>query len=104
MTGGRIRRACTRVVSSGGTLPSHVDSAAVVHVELHRMSAHAEARHFLELQADVSVDHVVGEHTTAGEELPVLVELLDCHVERMADLRNMLFLLRLEVVEVLVRG
>src|SRR6188508_2924976 len=58
-------------------------SAAVVHVELDRMSGHAEARDFLCLQSDVSVDHVVGEHTTARQELAVLVEVLEGHVERM---------------------
>src|SRR6187549_1224653 len=77
-------------------------SAAVVHVELDRMSRHAEARDFLCLQSDVSIDHVVGEHATAGQELAVLVEVLEGHVERMTHRRDVLRFFRLEVVQILV--
>ena len=41
---------------------------AVVHVHLDRVRAHAVARHFLHLQADVGIDDVVREHTTGLEE------------------------------------
>src|SRR6187549_2613470 len=84
------------------TFASRDASTAVVHVELDRMSGHAEARDFLCLQSDVSVDHVVGEHTTARQELAILVQVFECHVERVAHLRNVLLFLRLEVVQILV--
>src|SRR5580658_8737493 len=52
-------------------------SAAVVQLELHRMRGHAKARDLLELQSHVGVDHVVGEHAPAGEELAIPVEVLE---------------------------
>src|SRR5487761_716387 len=63
-------------------------SAAVVQLHLHRVGRHAKPRHLLHLQADVSVDHVIGEYAAAGEELAILVEIVDRHVERVADRRG----------------
>src|SRR5438874_11304265 len=56
-------------------------SGRVVHLELDRMRRHAEARDLLHLQLDVGVDHIVGEHTAAREELAVLVDRIERLVE-----------------------
>src|SRR6188474_1060615 len=85
------------------TFASRDASTAVVHVELDRMSGHAEARDFLCLQSDVSIDHVVGEHAAPGQELAILVEVFECHVERVAHRRDVLRFFGLEIVEILVR-
>src|SRR5438309_2079452 len=77
-------------------------SAAVVQLQLHRVRRHAELRDLLELEARVRVDDVVGEHAAAGEELPIPVQVLERHVERVAHGRNVLRLLGLEIVEILV--
>ena len=53
----------------------------VVHVELDRMRGHAEASHFLHLQFDIGVNHGVAEYTAAGQELAVLVQILERLVE-----------------------
>ena len=67
------------------------------------MRAHAQPRDFLHLEPDVRVDHVVGEDAAFLEEAAVLVERLKRHVERVADRRDVLGFLGLEVVEILVR-
>src|SRR6187200_1975762 len=85
------------------TFASRDASTAVVHVELDRMSGHAEARDFLCLQSDVSIDHVVGEYAAPGQELAILVEMLERHVERVAHRRDVLRFFGLEVVKILVR-
>src|SRR4051794_18894989 len=66
-----------------GSLPAPLAaSRREVHVELDRMRRHAEALHFLVLEGDVRIDHVVGEDAAAREELAVLVERLERLVER----------------------
>ncbi|MEY3839648.1 MAG: hypothetical protein RIR08_381, partial [Pseudomonadota bacterium] len=67
------------------------------------MGGHAEPRDFLHLQIDVGVEQVVGEHAAAGEELAVLVEVLERHVERMAHRRDVLRFFGLEIVQIFVR-
>ena len=56
------------------------------------------------LSVDVGVDQVVGEHAAAGQELAILVEVVERHVERAAHRRDLLVLLGRQVVEVLVGG
>jgi len=67
------------------------------------MRGHAQPRDLLHLQLDVRVDHVVAEHAAAREELAVLVEVAERLVERCAHGRDLRFLFRRQVVQVLVR-
>src|SRR5947207_3315150 len=82
----------------------HSPSTAVVHLELNRVRGHAKTGDLLHLEADIGVDYVVGEHPAPRQELAIFVEMLDGHVQGMANRRNMFSFLRLEVVEILVRG
>src|SRR5690348_5986486 len=59
---------------------------AVVHLEFERMRGHAERGQLFFLQRDVGIEHVVGEHAAAREELAILVELFERLLERMTDL------------------
>src|SRR3546814_206366 len=76
----------------------------VVHLVLERMRRRAERGDFLHLQPDVGVDEIVGHHPAGLEELAVGVERLECLVERVAHGRDVLFLFRRQVVQVLVAG
>src|SRR3569833_550544 len=78
-------------------------STAIVQLELHRVGRHAEPGDLLHLEPHIRIDDVVGEDSTAREDLAILVEVLERHVERMAHWWNVLRLLGLEVVQVLVR-
>lgn len=53
-----------------------IRSEAVIHIELDRMSSHAQARDILHLELNVCIDHVVTEHTPSGKEFAVLVQAL----------------------------
>src|SRR5581483_12489543 len=81
---------------------SMLSSAAVIELQLDRMCRHAEAGDFLHLQGHVGIDHIVGEHATAGQELAIAIQMLQSHVERMAYRWNVPRLLGLEVIKVLV--
>jgi hypothetical protein len=56
-------------------------SEAVVHVEFDRMGRHAQTRDILHLQFDVGIDHVIAEYATGGEELAILVKVIQRLVE-----------------------
>src|SRR5579862_5271762 len=77
---------CVRAVLNQGASGSQ----GVIHVELDGMCGHAQPRHVLHLESDVGVNHVIGEHTAALQELPVLVQVLERHVEGVAHLRDVL--------------
>src|SRR6185295_20091617 len=62
---------------------------AVIHVELHRMGGHAEARQLVLLEGDVSLEDVVVEHTALGEEGVVLLQAIERFLERSADMRHL---------------
>src|ERR1044072_4463559 len=74
----------------------------VVHLVFDRMRGVLEADHLGHLQLDVAVDEVVIEHAAGLEELAVLVEIAEGLAQRAAHRRNLLELLRRQVVEVLV--
>src|SRR3569833_4720555 len=78
-------------------------STAIVQLELHRVGRHAEPGDLLHLEPHICIDDIVGEDAAAREELAILVEVLERHVERMTYCWNVLRLLGLEVVQVLVR-
>src|SRR6266540_4503972 len=65
----------------------------VVHVEFNRMGCHAEAREFFMFQGTVGVEHVVGKHTALGQEVTILVEVLEGHLQGRTNLLD-LFRLR----------
>jgi hypothetical protein len=88
-------------MTCGAQGPSDTN-ARVVHVELDRVGGHAEARDLLHLQRDVGVDHVVAEHAAAGQELAILVQVLERLVERRAHGRDLRVFFRRQVVQVLV--
>ena len=48
---------------------------------LDRMGGHAETLHFFHLERDVGVDEIVAEHSAAGEEFTILVEIVQCLVK-----------------------
>ena len=54
---------------------------AVIHGELDRMSGHAEAGNFFHLQFDESIDPVIGEHATTGQELAILVQVVQSLIQ-----------------------
>ena len=54
----------------------------IIHVEFDWMGRHAETRHFLHFQLDIRIDHAVAEHATTGQELAVLIKVLECLIKR----------------------
>ena len=66
------------------------------------MRAHSETRDFLHLEVDVGIDHVVREHAATSEELTILVEMLERHIERVTHRWDVLSLFWFEIVQVLV--
>ena len=76
----------------------------VVHFELDRMRGVLEADDFAHLQVDIAVNEIVVEHTAGREEAAILVELLERLAQRAADRRNLLQLLRRQIVKILVDG
>src|ERR1700759_1012282 len=56
-------------------------SAAVIQLHLDRVGRHAEARDFLHLEPHVRVDDVIGEDTATRQELAILVQLLQRHIQ-----------------------
>ena len=66
------------------------------------MRGHAETRDLQHLEIDIGVDHVVGKHTALGQEGAILVQLIQRHVQRIADLGDTLLLFRLQIVEILI--
>src|SRR5438270_10429987 len=75
---------------------------AVIHLVFHRMRRHPKPRDLFHLECDIRVDHIVGEYASAGQELSVPVEIVECLVERCTRMRHLRGLLRLEVIQILV--
>ena len=48
--------------------------AAVVHIKLYWMSGVLYTVNLFHFQLDICVDHIVGKHTTCGEELAISIE------------------------------
>ena len=46
------------------------------------MSCHTELRNFIHLQADVGIDHFVGEHAATGQELAILIQVFQRLLEK----------------------
>src|SRR5690606_10526449 len=76
-------------------------SEAVVQVELDRMRRHLHALDLLLLQRDIAVDQLVAEHVALLQELAVAVERLERLLQREANGRDLLLLLRRQVVQIL---
>ena len=57
------------------------ESEGVIHVEFNRMRGHSKPCDLLHLEVDVGIDHAVAKDATAGEELAILVEIIEGHVE-----------------------
>src|SRR3954471_15192073 len=72
----------------------------VVHLVLDRMRGVLEADHLGHLQLDVAVDEVVIEHATGLEEFAILVEVRERLAQLAAHRRDLLQLLRRQIVEV----
>jgi hypothetical protein len=53
------------------TVIGNQPSKAIVHIVLNWMGAHPKTRHFFHLEADVGINHIVSEYTTAGQELTI---------------------------------
>src|SRR5271169_966360 len=77
---------------------------AVIHLELDRMGSVLEADQLLHLQLRVAVKEVIVEHPTSLEEITIFFEVAERFTQRAADRRDLLELLRRQVVEVLVDG
>src|SRR5690606_31922284 len=90
--------------SGAGFPPAPLRSVAVVELVLQRVGRRAEAGDLLHLQRDVAVDEVVAHHAAGLEELAVRVQRLERLVQARAHLRDVLLLLRRQVVQVLVGG
>src|SRR5258707_11362884 len=94
---------CPVLLVSGPAGPDPARSlGAVVHIELDRMRSHPEASDFFHLQRTVRIEHVVRKDAALGQELAILVEMLDRHVERRAYILYLLGLCRRQIVEILV--
>src|SRR5579884_4422228 len=76
--------------------------AGVVHIELDRVRSHLEPQHLAHLELDVAIDKIVIEHATSLEEGTVLIEARESFAQRAAYGRNLLHLLRRQIVEVLI--
>src|ERR1039457_1022157 len=62
-------------------------SQTVVHLQFDRMRGHAQPRHFLHLQFDVGIDQIVVEPPAGLEKSPIPVEVIERHIERVANRR-----------------
>ena len=76
----------------------------VVHVELDRVGGHAEAGDFLHFQFNVSVQHGIAEHAATGQELAVLVQIVQGLVQAVTHGGDLRVFFRRQVVQVLGRG
>jgi len=65
---------------------------------------HAETRHFLHLQVDVSVDVGISEHATLGQEGTVLVQIFQSLIQAVAHGGDQCVFFRGQVVQVLRGG
>src|SRR5664279_5371867 len=77
-------------------------SAAIVHLVFKRMGRHAETRDFFHLELDIGINPLVAEDTTVGQELTILIKVIEGLVKAGADGRNLCILFRSQIVKVLV--
>src|SRR5699024_5973677 len=75
---------------------------AVVHIEFHGMSGHAQTIALGPLQGNVGIQHVVSKYATTQEEIPVFIQGIQRLVKRGADRRNGGIFFGRQIVEVLV--
>src|SRR5574343_246795 len=80
---------------------SQRELAAVVQIELDRVGRHANLVHFFHLQGQVGIDPVVGEDTTLGQEVTILVQGSQGLFQGSADGRNLCIFFRRQIVQVL---
>src|SRR5690554_77865 len=74
----------------------------VVKIKLDRMSGHVDLCDFFTLQLDVGIQHVVGEYTTLGEELTILLQGIQGFGQRSDHGRDLFGFFRRQVVQILV--
>src|SRR5699024_1510486 len=86
-----------------GNWPAKSRLAVVVQLELLRRRAQAGWHDLLvELVPDVCLDQVLGEHVAGGEEVVILLQRLERPVQGVRHGRDVLQLLRRQLVEVLI--